>query len=141
MVHGMPAWRVELKLGRRELFQRRLRPGGQLVLKEVGLRGEQTGSEDRDSNQLRQEPPTLASQKDHEAHARIDGRHCAMERQGAPGVPAPVRRKPQIRTWPMPVVGLGAFIVIWVGRVELGRALVAVDGDHALGEDAAGRSW
>ncbi|MFC7243688.1 ABC transporter permease [Catellatospora aurea] len=36
-------------------------------------------------------------------------------------VPAPVRRKPQIRTWPILVVGLGAFIAIWAGWVELGR--------------------
>ncbi|WP_191838661.1 ABC transporter permease [Catellatospora chokoriensis] len=36
-------------------------------------------------------------------------------------VPAPVRRKLQIRTWPILVVGLGAFIAIWAGWVELGR--------------------
>ncbi|MEU7820171.1 ABC transporter permease [Catellatospora sp. NPDC049133] len=36
-------------------------------------------------------------------------------------VAVPVRRKPQIRTWPILVVGLGAFIAIWAGWVELGR--------------------
>lgn len=42
-------------------------------------------------------------------------------------VPAPiapavrVRPKPRVRTWPILVVGLGAFIAIWAGWVELGR--------------------
>ncbi|GAA2352301.1 ABC transporter permease [Catellatospora methionotrophica] len=40
----------------------------------------------------------------------------------APIAPAVrVRPKPRVRTWPILVVGLGAFIAIWAGWVELGR--------------------
>jgi hypothetical protein len=40
----------------------------------------------------------------------------------AVAVPAVVQaRRPLVRTWPVLVVGLGAFIAIWAGWVELGR--------------------
>ncbi|MDI1464309.1 ABC transporter permease [Catellatospora sp. KI3] len=35
-------------------------------------------------------------------------------------VPAP-RRKPRVRTWPVLLVGMAAFIAIWAGWVELGK--------------------
>jgi hypothetical protein len=39
----------------------------------------------------------------------------------APAEPVAVRPRRKVRTWPVLVVGLGAFIAIWAGWVELGK--------------------